>query len=276
MCTTVTDPATQAETNSCLDMCDTSIPIETYKAPGAQSGTISTVQAVQNGRDPSGLTTCPGASVWIWLWFPVLLCCLIGCCAAAYMGYNFYKTRLKPTNRTGSYREPINEEYGEQAFVQDQSPPYADYQDQEMPPPQTMDQMNDAGPMPVLEPQAEQFAADAPYVAPVVDEKPAMYEGNIFDQPSLLAGLAPLTVAAPTAAYPVAGSNYLTSGAQVTTYPAAQSMSLAAPMFMPAYGGSTAQTMTTMAPTYAPATVAPTYGAYGAYGAAYPGSMRIG
>lgn len=252
--------------DACLDMCDTSIPESTWKStPGKQAGTLRIVRQVQAGRDPSGMTTCPGISVWIWLWFPIFLCILLGCVYCSITTFNLYKTRLKP-NR--GYREPVNEPFMEDGVGQG---PYNDFQAeqqmqdmQDFAPPQTMDGMED--PMPVIEPQQEPLIAEPPAAA--VEAVEAKVEPNLFDQPNLMAGLAPLTVAAPTAAYPVAGSNYITSYTAAPQYttsyavPQAASMSVAAPVYVA--GGAT----TTM----------PTYGAYGAYGTTYPGttSMRIG
>lgn len=265
MCITMAGNGTGLQQDACLDMCDTSIPETTWKStPGKQAGTLRMVRQVQAGRDPSGLTTCPGISVWVWLWFPIFLCCAIGCCAGSYYSFMYYKNRIKP-NR--SYREPVNEPFMEDGQGMGQYNDFPQGQPQEMdayPPPQTMDAMED--PMPVIEPQQEPLLAEVP-VAPAafVEEK---VEPNLFDQPNLMAGLAPLTVAAPTASYPVAGSNYITSyqaAPQYTTsyaVPQAASMSVAAPVYVA--GGAT--------------TVTPSYGAYGAYGTTYPGttSMRIG
>jgi len=265
MCITISNGTIQGD--QCLDMCDTSIPMSTYSTtPGKEEGTLRIVRQVQAGRDPSGMTTCPGVTVWVWLWFPLLLCCCIGLCAGAYYGFSAYKSRLKPRN----YREPINEPYMEEG-----QGPYVDYQDQQpqmdqygdQAPPQTMDGMED--PMPVIEPQAEPLLA-----APMAFEEKGP-EINLFDQPNLMAGLAPLTVAAPTSAYPVAGSNYITSYTQapITTYPQAGSMMI--------QGQPQAASMSVAAPVYLNAgamTTQPTYGAYGAYGTSYPAtsSMRIG
>jgi hypothetical protein len=273
MCITLSDG--QKQTDQCLDMCDTSIPLTTYKnTPGYQSGTLKIVQQVQAGRDPAGRTTCPAVSVWVWLWVPLLLCCCIGVCAASYVGYTSYVSRLKRSN----YREPRENE----AFVEEQGAPYENYQDQgqpyyqddQMPPPQTMDVMEDAGPMPVLEPQQEPLLQQA-------EVQPLKADMNLFEAPNLMGGLAPITVAAP-AAYPMAGSNYMTyPQASYTQYPAQSSMTVQQPMYTAAPQYTTPQ-YTSVQMTQ------PTYGAYGAYGgvttsgvqpasyAATTTSMRIG
>merc|ERR1719316_2667459 len=107
--------------NVCLDMCNTDIPLDTFHdTPGKVAGTVSLVEMVRAGQDPAGLTQCPMASVWLWLWIPLLLCVLIGICAAAYWMFNFYTGRLKKFKNKG-YREP------EQPLVEDDAP-YADYQ----------------------------------------------------------------------------------------------------------------------------------------------------
>jgi len=276
-------------------------------------------------------------TVWVWLWFPILLCCCIGFCAASYFAYNFYRNRLKPSSQkyqksNDGYGEQ-HPMYGEQAYVQDQSPPYADYQDQ----PQSME---DAGPMPVFEPPPPEtpgatfatedtppgatkmnvgsnagfnvgntveidagtpsmevrtisdlgsliFSAPLQYPHPkgcpvqiVIPEETPMHEGNIFDQPSLMPALTPLN------GMPMV---YPTQQNYTTTYPAAQSMSMAAPQYTAApytqaYTQAPMMAPTTYGPSqpsYASATVQPTYGAYGAYGgtagSAYgTSSMRIG
>jgi len=79
----------------CLDMCD---PASDFKGKGAQAGTMQLVEQVRAGRDPQGYTQCPSASVWRWIWFPLLLCCCVGICALTYAGYRYYMTRLKKFN----------------------------------------------------------------------------------------------------------------------------------------------------------------------------------
>lgn len=248
--------------NSCLDMCDTKIALSVFHdTPGKEAGTLATVQSVRSGRDPEGLTTCPGPSVWTWLWFPILLCCLIGLCAFAYKAFDFYRTRLRKSN------QKKNQPYESDQFVEDQ--PYVDYNQVAPQAPQTQDYMPE--PMPVyMEPEAP--------AAPAYFEEQPM-QTPLFGEPHLMpmnpmgmSGLAPQTVAMPmtTSQYGYAGAPVTTSYPQMAGYPQQTSMGARG---MPqttsmGYGGSMATAM-------------PAYSAYGAYGqnptATYPGgSMRIG
>jgi hypothetical protein len=267
--------------NQCTDMCNTKIPLDTFHdTPGKQAGTVAIVEMVRAGRDPAGLTTCPGPSVWIWLWIPILLCCLIGFCALAYYMWNYYRQRLK-RGRSG-YREP------EPGYVEDQVP-YADYQQvspqdmeyDQMAPPQTMDMDQTLEPMPVAEPYQE----IAPQTAmPLLEEKAVELSGpNLFGDPSLMGGFAPAAVAAP-AAYAIGGPTY---AQPYMLQPQATSMAVSNYGGLSGYGGSAYQSRPMVGGVVTGASV-PSYGAYGAYGApnaygganvtTYPGttSMRIG
>jgi len=226
--------------NQCLDMCDTKIPLDAFHdAPGKQAGTVSLVEQIRGGRDPAGYTTCPGASVWVWLWFPILLCCLLGFCYLAYWMFNYYRTRLrKDKNRSMRDNEP---------FVQDEVP-YGNYD-------QVQPQMGGGGdPMPVME-QEKMPVMDVdqiPQMQPVVQQQPMTVAApaagqSLFGTPDLMGGLAPATVMPPT----------------TTTYTQASPYSMQVPM---------ATQMTQMpAATYSQYGAAP-YGAYSSYG----GSYRIG
>jgi len=265
--------------NQCLDMCNFKLPLDTFKAtPGKQAGTVQIVEMVRAGRDPAGLTTCPMASVWIWLWIPLVLCCAIGLCAVAYYLFNYYK-KINRRGGSSKYREP------EEPYVEDQAP-YADYQqvapqdqDFEMAPPQTMDQMDQTmDPMPVVDdyqgpPAAEPFLEEQAQALGTV-------QPNIFDQPpNLMAGLAPQTVLQPMGTmYPGAQPTYAAPmmayqqpGFPQAAYPQAASMSLAGSAMQqprPVYTTSMTNPMTTGLPAQ--------YGAYGAYGNPATTSMRIG
>lgn len=276
MCTTIT-----GQGNQCLDMCNEAITLADFKTtPGKQSGTIQIIEMVRAGRDPIGRTTCPLTTIWVWLWLPLLACCAIAICAGTFYAYRTYAGRSKRGANKG-YREP------EQPYADDQAP-YVDYgqdyqQDPEfqqdyaqgydqnaMPPPQTMEQMQMEDPMPVVD-QGLYEPALAPAAAPLS----GIGEPNIFD--GVMA--APLTMAP---------STMVQSMPMGTVYPAAGQMTMA-PQYQSSMMVSGAQGYTT-APQYtssmmvAPVgTQLPSYGAYGAYGGAapttvYPGttSMRIG
>lgn len=289
MCVTITNQG-----NQCLDMCSTKIPLDTFHdTPGKKAGTLNIVEQVRGGRDPAGLTTCPGPSVWIWLWIPVVLCCLSGLLGLAYLMYMRMRAAKRGASK-GKYREP------EMAFIDEQQPPYGDYGEagaqppfedqreleqfaaqsppqfaaqpppqQTQPPPQQTQEQLELDPMPVI----EQPDLDVPgfrgleaaeQAAPIVE-----FPG-LFDQPNLVQGWAPPTLATPNL-FPGIGLAPLAnsySQAPVTYFPQAGSMVLGGGALgsRPAYG-MTPQT--------------PSYGAYGAYGTpttVYPGttSMRIG
>jgi len=262
--------------NQCLDMCNYKIPMDTFHdTPGKQAGTVQIVQMVRAGRDPAGLTTCPGASVWVWLWFPLLLFCSIGMCALAYWMFNFYRGRLKRGGNKG-YREP------EQPYVEE-GQPYVDY-DQVAP--QDMDQMapqdqyyGEEDPMPVVD-QQDYGAVLAPAAVPVSTE-PNLFEqpmlmplaaGSVYAQQPLTTGY-PTTYAAPMTMAPqmYQANSMSVSGAQgyTTTYQQAA---------MPQYVSQAAVPQYTSQMLAAPVTMQP-YGAYGgATATTYPGttSMRMG
>jgi len=247
--------------NTCLDMCDTKIPLDTFHdTPGKQAGTVGIVEQVRAGRDPAGFTTCPGPSVWLWLWIPLLLCCAVGFCALAYFMFNYYRGRLKRSVKNRGYSEP------EEPYVED-GPPYADYNQglpqqeadfQQMPPPQD-DRDVALEPMPVID--QTQYPAEPLVEVPIVTGQAAA--PNLFGgAPDLMAGLAPATVAmaAPAPLYAGMAAPLTTAGSSYAPYTVAPG---ALQTVSPMYGGSMA--------------VQPTYGAYGAYGTTYPtGSMRIG
>lgn len=273
MCVTIT-----GQGNQCLDMCSTKIPLDTFHdTPGKKAGTLQIVKQVRAGRDPAGLTTCPGPSVWIWLWIPVVLCCLSSLVGFAYVMFMKMRAAKRGANK-GKYREP------EMALIDEQQPQYGDYGDagaqppfedqqdleqfaarspppfapqaqlaSEPPPPQTQEQL-ELDPMPVIEqpdPDMPSFRGleAAAQAAPIVE-----FPG-LFGEPKL--GAAPSSFATPNlfpgiGLAPLAGSY---SQAPVASYPQAGSMVL----------GSQP----------------PSYGAHGGYAAnttMYPGigSMRIG
>jgi len=261
MCITVTGKG-----NQCLDMCDAKISLDTFHdTPGKQAGTIGIVEQVRAGRDPAGFTTCPGPSVWLWLWIPLSLCCVIGFCALAYYMFNYYRGRLK------RYREPVEQP----AYVDEQG--YVSY-DQGMPQPQDATDLQQMAPgqdepMPVI---------DQPMVGgamPVI-EQPAVLEPqtvaagqNLFGgEPNLMAGLQqPQTVITPQAAglYPQMAAPMTAYTPQLSTVQMAGQPTMAS---RPVYGG---QSMTMGGSVLS--TGIPSYSAYGAYGTTYPtGSMRIG
>lgn len=227
--------------NECLDMCSLTTPESAFKAPGKEAGTIATVRAVRANRDPRGLTTCPGPSVWYWLWIPILLCCCIGFCAIAYYAYTYYRQRLK------KYRGGNDSHH---AYVGGDMPeePFVDYNQVE---PQPTPTYTIEEPAPIYE--------EPPQLQPVsAAPEPAPLTGNIFGEPNLLrtpsAVPQPQTVVQPMGAY----GGFPT----VVSQPAGTS-------FQPMYGGS----MATGMPQYS------AYGAYGQTGAVggFPtNSMRIG
>jgi len=96
--------------NQCVDMCDMTNPLTFFKdTPGKQAGTVATVEQVRGGRDPMGRTTCPGPSVWLWLWIPILLCCMVGTCFGVFkmfQGYKGLKKGQPSANRSQQYKEP--------------------------------------------------------------------------------------------------------------------------------------------------------------------------
>jgi len=255
--------------DQCKDMCDTSLPMTMFHdQAGKQAGTLRIVQQVRAGRDPSGLTTCPGLTVWVWLWFPIILCCLIGICGATYYAFSAYRGRMKPR---GAYREPsANQQYDQEQNQYDDR-----YQQEDgMPPPQTMEQMDQMpqtyqdDPMPVAEPLLAE---------PMYEEKAPAYEVNLFEQPNLFPGLQPLTVAAPSTSYPVQGFTQSFQPVQGFA-PAAYSQSMSG-VGMPQMASRPAVVSQVYTQPGAAMTTQVPYGAYGAYGGAtYPGttSMRIG
>jgi hypothetical protein len=229
-------------------MCDTKIPLDAFHdAPGKQAGTVSLVEQIRGGRDPAGYTTCPGASVWVWLWFPILLCCLLGFCYLAYWMFNYYRTRLRKDKNRNMRDEP---------FVQDDVP-YGNYD-------QVQPQMErGVDPMPVMEPSggggggAPVMDVDQiPQMQPVVQQQPMTVAApaasqSLFGTPDLMGGLAP--------SYQPATVMPATTYMQASPY----SNSMQVPM---------ATQMTQMpAATYSQYGAAP-YGAYSSYG----GSYRIG
>jgi len=289
MCVTITGAG-----NQCLDMCDKKTVLAISQTAGKQAGTLDTVNAVRAGRDPKGRTTCPGPSVWIWLWIPIVLCCLMGFVFGAWKVYEMKLARSRKSNK-GAYREP------DQPFA-DENPASAIYQ------PQEMDQV-DAPPMaaagayapkaaPPMEPENDPMPVLQPepvYSAPVEVVQPTESFPNLFG-PGPVSLVAPQTVAPNF--FPGMGTlqQPITTYSQpiMTSYPQAypqagsfQPQVLQAPRTTSAYTtpfvGSMTNPMTT---------VPPSYGAYGAYGASpsygaqqmaanttvYPGttSMRIG
>jgi len=172
--------------NQCLDMCDTSISLVATKdglpsfhdTPGKMAGTVNMVQQVRAGRDPQGYTTCPGLTVWAWLWFPILLCCLVGFCGGAYWMFQYYRQRLKKQKEKVQNYEP------DTPFVEDGAQ-YAQY-DQVQP----QDNFND--PMPVAYPEQQPMLEkrDEPVTMPMVPPLApvALPQQNMFGTPNLAAG----------------------------------------------------------------------------------------
>lgn len=257
--------------NQCVDMCDTKIPLTAFKNTiGKQAGTVSIVEQVRGGRDPLGHTTCPGPSVWLWLWIPILLCILVGACFGVFRMFQGFKGLKKgqPSDRNRQqYKEPTEEPFVEEGYDDyNQGAKAMEYSEE---------------PMPVMEPMMDQSAVI--YEAPLMGEQviapaaPVLFGG----EPNLMAGLAPTTMAQPgvgTFLAPTTYSQYTTGAAGAyTVYPQASSVtSGSAYVSRPAYGGSTVVPGGTLG------TQMPAYGAYGAYGGvptttSYPtGSMRIG
>lgn len=171
----------EGQGNVCLDMCDTTILETSFKSPGKEAGTIQTVRMVRAGRDQEGLTTCPGPSIWHWLWFPLLLCCCVGFCALAYYLYSYYRQRLK------KYKGGNDSSH---AFIDEDVQPYVDY-NQVAPQPYI-----EEPPMPVLEPM-QPMEDILPPLEPM-GMPPMAMEQNIFGTPNLLRNpSAPQTVAMP-------------------------------------------------------------------------------
>lgn len=227
--------------NACLDMCDTKIPIETFKAqPGKQAGTVTLVQQVRDGKDPLGRTTCPGPSVWTWLWIPLMLCCCLGICAGSYALFQYYRktfARQKSQNKS-FYPEPE-----QQPFVEEypQPAPFPEEAPREMEP-----VVEPVGEMPFIQ---EDLAAKAMMEEPMIDPG---FTAAPAAAP-LFSGIGGLT--APTLTQPGTFTTPITSVPMTTSYSQAGALTSG-------YGG---YPTTGMAP----------YGAYGTYPAATT-SMRIG
>jgi len=206
--------------NICRNMCDTTYSLDSYNQPGKAAGTMETVAAVRAGNDPLGLTTCPGLTIWVWLWVPILLCCCIVCCAGAYYAYTFYRQRLK---RGRGWREE-GEKKDVSPFLEE---PYAEYPEY---------QQVDQEPMPVVDreleaPLAEEVPATAPVVeAPIAGAAPLT---QLYAQPA--PAVSPYTM-------PMAGSMYsqpgMTPGYQSMSYPMGSHVTQ-----MPTYGGYGAGSM---------------------------------
>lgn len=99
--------------NQCLDMCDTSIPLDTFKTiPGHKEGTKKTVEAVRAGWDTGPFpVTCPGAQWWMFLWIPaILICCVLGCLGFWYANKFVRSRRMKYSDN----RDQENFNYGQQ------------------------------------------------------------------------------------------------------------------------------------------------------------------
>jgi len=261
-------------------MCDTSHPLSLFKeTPGKQAGTVSIVEQVRGGRDPAGLTTCPGPSVWLWLWIPLGILALIGVFFCIFKLIQLNKGLKKgiPSDKR-QYKEPLDDA----PFVEDN---YDDFNQG----PKAMEYSDE--PMPVLEPLVEQSAviengaAIPHYVEPgLAGEQVISTPAPLFGgEPNLMAGFAPTTVVQPAAGTFLAPSTYSqyttgAAGGYTTVYPQASSMAIGGAstyVSRPAYGGSITQ------PGGALATQTPAYGAYGGYtvtdaGPQPSGSMRIG
>jgi hypothetical protein len=189
----------------CKDMCDSSIPIDQY---GGTAGIATnkadvehTVSLVRANRDPLGETICPGATVWLWLWFPIVLCCIIGCCYGGYVAYNHWRRVNRNKNR-------LNQR--EQEYDYDREPAYDDYpQDQEMLPPQDFPQdfgpedpqympvQGDEPPLATREPEKDLMDVVAPPVAPPPPGAPP--QRGSFQPPGT--AFAPPGMAAPSTFY---------------------------------------------------------------------------
>jgi len=233
-------------------MCNTAVALTAFKAAGKEAGTITTVQMVRAGRDPDGLTTCPGPSVWYWLWFPILLCCCVGICALAYYMYSYYRRRLKKQKDTSGFMD--------EDMMPMQDMPYQDYN--EVAPQPMQEPLPIADPVPTTQDFMQEPIETVPPLVPMNLAPTATYEQNIFGEPSLLQGrtAVPQTVAMPMA----------TNLGGFPTVPSGRVGSFQ-PQMATGFGGSMGTQM-------------PQYGAYGAYGGAgtiagggYPTtSMRIG
>lgn len=298
MCVTITGAG-----NQCLDMCDKKTVLAISTTAGKQAGTKQTVNAVRAGRDPEGRTTCPGPSVWIWLWIPIVLCCLMGLVFGAWKIYEVQLTRKRQRNK-GTYREPdqpFPEENPASAVYQPQEemetqmepPPMAGAAAYEQPPMTAAMMAPENDPMPVLQPEPA-------YLAPVEVIQPTESFPNLFGQPPLTL-VAPQTVAPNffpgmgslqqplttysqpiTTSYPQAApTSFSGAGMLQTSYPQAGSMAVsgggvlqapASAYTTPAYGTAASAYAAYGTPlvgsmTNPMTTVPPSYGAYGAYGA---------
>jgi len=110
--------------NTCLDMCDTSIPLEQYEhGSGEREGNMKLVQQVRGGRDPNGETFCPGQTVWMWLWFPILLCCLIGSMAGLFYAYRRWKSAVRSQRKQQQYMDQDYQDYQDDFDYQGTGPP---------------------------------------------------------------------------------------------------------------------------------------------------------
>lgn len=208
--------------NQCLDMCDSKIPLETFKASvGKQAGTYSMAEQVRAGRDPQGYTECPGLSPWLWLWIPILLLILIGCCAAAYMMYN----KMRRLKNRHPQQEPM---------VQDYQPDYEQQQFEQVQP--QMEPMPIEEPMPV-NPVVEDTVQEAPmtYGVPPLQPVTVAPTGDLFGSPNLMGGFPTTTAVAAPVTTTVLPTQY--SSAPVTTaYPQYSSMAMSSQYGAAPYG----------------------------------------
>jgi len=191
--------------NVCRNMCDTTYSLQSYNTPGKAAGTMETVEAVRSGNDPLGRTTCPGLTIWVWLWVPILLCCCIACCAGAYYAYTFYRQRLK---RGRGYREE-GEKKDVTPFLEE---PYAEYAPVDQEPMPVVDQ-------PPVEMPVTEAALPPPVEAPIAGAAPLT---QLYAQPA--ATTTPFTM-------PMAGSMYSQPGYQSMSYPMGSHVTQ-----MPTYG----------------------------------------
>lgn len=197
--------------NVCRNMCDTAYTLDSYNQPGKAAGTMETVAAVRAGNDPLGLTTCPGLTIWVWLWVPILLCCCIACCAGAYYAYTFYRQRLK---RGRGWREE-GEKKDVSPFLEE---PYADYQQVDQDPMPVVENRE----LPMEEPMTEMAAAPVAQ-APIAGAAPLT---QLYAQPApATQGIAPYTM-------PMANSMYSQPGYNSMSYPMGSHVTQ-----MPTYGG---------------------------------------
>mmetsp|Transcript_161379 Transcript_161379/g.297497 ORF Transcript_161379/g.297497 Transcript_161379/m.297497 type:complete len:353 (-) Transcript_161379:151-1209(-) len=224
--------------NLCLDMCDTSIPLDTFGTkPGQKDGTRALVQAVRDGHDSGPFpVACPGIQWWQLLWLPF---CLI-CCIAAIAMFIMFQRKVKASQRAIDYPspEPYRHEEedhyaadGEYQPIQQQEP-VAQRDHLEQAPPMTQEAVQ-----PKPEP-VQQAPAPAAVTYTAAPQTTSAYTAGGLSAGGLY-GASPYTasmqMAAPmTTTYPTGTSIYQPSagGVYSAAAPLTTSMQMGAPMPM--------------------------------------------